>query len=271
MVVNPTSPVLDDKIALITGAASGIGRIAAHLFAAHGARLILTDVADSAGEEVAAEIRSHGADATFLLCDLADLGQVEKLAAKCSDLAPRLDVLFNNAAIVARDDVLDYDVDTWERVMRVNATAPMHLTRHLVELLGAAEHASVVNHSSIDGVYGNPFATSYSVAKAALNAITRMTAHTLAPQGIRVNAVSSGGATRSTTGATSLMSATLRADPAWAERAENLAKRTPGGRVGAMEEVADVALFLASDASRHVNGTSIMVDGGRSALTPGTV
>jgi NAD(P)-dependent dehydrogenase (short-subunit alcohol dehydrogenase family) len=267
----PGEPLLADRICVITGAASGVGAVSARLFAEHGAQVVLTDLPETKGADVCAQIAGRGGRATFMPADLADLGQIEEFARRCDALFPRVDVLFNNAAIVARDDVLDYDVEVWEKVMRVNATAPLHLTRQLFPLLARAAAASVINHSSIDGVYGNPWATSYSVSKAALDGITRMMAHTLGAAGVRANAICSGGATRSTTGESSVMSATLRADPGWARRVEQLAAKTPGGRSGSMEEVAEVALFLAADGSRHVNGLSLVVDGGRSAVTPGTV
>jgi NAD(P)-dependent dehydrogenase (short-subunit alcohol dehydrogenase family) len=267
----PGEPILADRICVITGAASGVGAVSARLFAEHGAHVVLTDLPETKGADVCAQIVGRGGRATFLPADLSDLGQIEEFARQCEASFPRVDVLFNNAAIVARDDVLDYDIEVWEKVMRVNATAPLHLTRQLFPLLAKAAAGSVINHSSIDGVYGNPWATSYSVSKAALNGITRMMAHTLGAAGVRANAICSGGATHSTTGESSVMSATLRADPEWARRIGQLATKTPGGRAGSMEEIAEVALFLAVDGSRHVNGVSFLVDGGRSAVTPGTI
>lgn len=263
--------LLADRVCVVTGGASGVGAVSSRLFAAHGAHVVVTDLPDSRGPDVAAEISKHGGTADFIAADLLDLDQITALAQRCADDYPRVDVLFNNAAIVARDDVLNYDPGVWDRVMRLNASAPLHLTRALFpSLLKAVSSASIINHSSIDGVYGNPWATSYSVSKAALNGLTRMMAHTLGSAGQRANSLCSGGASASVTGETSLMSATLRADPEWAARVHQLATRTPGGRTGTMEEVAEVALFLASDASRHINGVSLLVDGGRSAVTPGT-
>ncbi|MFH5824645.1 SDR family NAD(P)-dependent oxidoreductase [Georgenia sp. AZ-5] len=261
---------LEDKVCVITGAGSGVGRVAARLFGAEGAIVVATDLDAETGAETVAAIVEQGGQAIFVHADLRERDNIEALAARCAEEFGRVDVLFNNAAIVVRDDVVDFDLEAWDDVMRVNVTAPLLLARALLPLLAVGGSASIVNHSSIDGVLANPFAASYSVSKAALNGLTRLMAHSYAGHGVRTNSLCSGGAARSSTGVTSVMSGVLRSDPAWAEQVKKLATSTPAGRSGTMEEVAAVALFLASDDSLHVNGTDLVVDGGRSALTPGT-
>lgn len=259
---------LEGKTAVVTGAASGIGRAASFLFAREGATVLCVDIDATMGEETAVMIRKEGGTAQFVHADLADAASIEAMAKKCMQLAHRIHVLFNNAGILFKDTVEATKLSEWNQSIAVNLTAPYLCSVALLPALKAAQGAAIVHNGSIDSVRGNPHVLSYSVSKGGLTPLTHIMAHSLAPYGIRVNCINAGGI------GTSSQGIPIRLTPEMGQRMpmnERMKKVTPLSRHGAVEEIASVALFLACDDSSYMTGALLTVDGGRTALTPGLV
>ncbi len=259
---------LAGKWAVVTGAASGIGRASSFLFAREGAAVLCADIDSVMGEETAAIIRKQGGSAHFVHVDLADAASIDAMARSCITRSPKIHVLFNNAAVLFKDTVETTRLEDWNRSIAVNLTAPYLCSVALLPALKAAGGASIVHNGSIDGVLGNPHVLTYSVSKGGLTPLTHIMAHSLAPYGIRVNCINAGGIGASATGIP------IRLTPEMMRRApmnERMKKTTPLARQGNVEEMASVALFLASDDSSYMTGVLLTVDGGRTALTPGHV
>jgi len=258
---------LAGKNAVITGAASGVGRATSLLFAREGAAVACVDIDAAMGEETAAMIRAEGGDAVFIACDLADPAAIEAMARACMDWRDVIHVLFNNAAIAERAEFEDIPFEDWQRQIAVNLTAPFLCSQKLLPALKAASGAAIVHHGSIDGVLGNPTLVAYSASKGGLQPLTHVMGFWLARHGIRVNCINSGALRESKQGIPVRLSADNRAG---APMSAVQRGATPMGRPGFVEEAADVALFLASDESAYVNGSVVTLDGGRTGLTPGT-
>ena len=258
---------LEGKNAVITGAASGVGRATSLLFAREGAAVACVDIDTAMGEETAAMVRAEGGEAVFVACDLADPAAVESMAAACMDWRAVIHVLFNNAAVAERGEFEDIALDDWHRQIAVNLTAPFLCSQKLLPALKAADGAAIVHHGSIDGVLGNPTLVAYSASKGGLQPLTHVMGYWLAPHGIRVNCINSGALRESKQG----IPVRLNVDNRAGEPMSDVQRRaTPMARPGFVEEAADVALFLACDESAYVNGSVVTLDGGRTALTPGT-
>jgi NAD(P)-dependent dehydrogenase (short-subunit alcohol dehydrogenase family) len=258
---------LTGKNAVITGAASGVGRAASLLFAREGAAIACVDIDAAMGNETAAMIRSEGGHAMFIEADLASPSAIERMAEACMQWRPQIHVLFNNAGIAARGDFESTSLDEWNRQLAVNLTAPFLCSQRLLPALKAAGKAAIVHHGSIDGMQGNPTLVPYSAAKGGLIPLTHVMAYWLSPHGIRVNCINSGGLRDSTQGIPVRLTRDMRQGGGMSDVQR---RATPLGRPGLVEEAAAVALFLASDESSYVNGSVITLDGGRTRLTPGT-
>jgi len=258
---------LDGKNAVITGAASGVGRATSLLFAREGAAVACVDIDAKMGEETAAMVRAEGGDAVFIACDLAEPAAIEAMAKACMDWRPAIHVLFNNAAIADRAEFEDVALADWNQQIAVNLTAPFLCSQKLLPALKAAKGAAIVHHGSIDGVLGNPTLVAYSASKGGLQPLTHVMGFWLARHGIRVNCINSGALRESKQGIPVRLN---RDNRAGAPMSAAQRHATPMARPGFVEEAADVALYLASDAAAYVNGSVITLDGGRSGLTPGT-
>jgi NAD(P)-dependent dehydrogenase (short-subunit alcohol dehydrogenase family) len=246
---------LRDKTALITGAASGIGREAARLFAAEGASLLLADVDRAAGAALAGELEAAGFAARFVPTDVARGDEIAAAVAEAERAFGGLHVLFNNAGIFPDGDGSPVDTDeaVWDRVMAVNLKGVFLGCKHGIPALLRAGGGSIVNTASFVAVLGA--ATSqiaYTASKGGVLAMTREIAVEYARRGIRANALCPGPVD------TPLLQQLL-ADPA--ARARRLV-HVPMGRLARADEVARAALFLASDESSYVNGATFLVDGG---------
>ncbi len=258
---------LEGKNAVITGAASGVGRAASLLFAREGAAVACADSDAEMGEETAAMVRAEGGDAIFIETDLADSAAIERMARACIDWRGAIHVLFNNTVLTEPAAFEDIALEDWNRQIAVNLTAPFLCSQKLLPALKAAGGAAIVHHGSIDGVLGNPTLVAYSAAKGGVIPLTHVMGHWLARHNIRVNCINSG-LLRGSKDSIPLRSAPpLSRDPGDDER-KRLA--TPLARPGFIEEAAAAALFLASDESSYINGSIITLDGGRTGLTPGT-
>jgi len=258
---------LKGKNAVITGAASGVGRAASLLFAREGAAVACVDIDAELGEETAEMVRAEGGDAVFVATDLADPAAIDDMARVCMDWRNVIHVLFNNAAIAARGEFEDITLGDWDRQMAVNLTAPFLCSQKLLPALKAANGAAIIHHGSIDGVLGNPTLVAYSASKGGLQPLTHVMGYWLAPHGIRVNCINSGALRESKQG----IPVRLNVDNRAGKPMSDVQRRaTPMARPGFVEEAADVALYLACDESSYVNGSVVTLDGGRTGLTPGT-
>jgi cyclopentanol dehydrogenase len=253
---------LTGKTALITGAAGGMGAAGARLFAAEGARVLLTDVQDELGHRVAAEIAAAGGVAEYRHLDVSDESEWEETIGWVEAEYGRLDVVVNNAGIFSgrMGRLSDCTVEDWDRVIAVNATGVFLGTklgarsmRRTVssEVLGG----SIINVSSVYGLVGAPGEGPYPASKGAVRSFTKAAAVQLAPDNVRVNSVHPGFI--DTPQAASLMD-----DPV--ERAA-LVQRTPIGRIGTSEDVAWGFVYLASDESAYMTGAEFVIDGGITA------
>jgi NAD(P)-dependent dehydrogenase (short-subunit alcohol dehydrogenase family) len=249
---------LDGKVAVITGAAGGIGREAALLFSAEGASVCVADVAD--GEATASEAR----DAFFQHVDVTDAGSVQAMFDATNERYGGVDVLYNNAGIMPADDssILETEPDAWERVHSVNTRGVFLCCKYGIQHLLARGGGSVINVASFVAILGA--ATSqiaYTASKGAVLSMTRELAVEFARQGVRVNAICPGPVE------TPLLMRLFEEDPAAYERRR---VHIPMGRLGRPEEIAQGALWLASDDSSFVTGSTFVVDGGITAayVTP---
>lgn len=260
---------LKGRTAVITGSGSGVGRAASLLFAREGASVVGIDIDEAFGSETAEMVRREGGSADFIRCDVGDEAAVIAMAAQCLARHPNIHVLFNNAATLTRGDFESTAYADWKRQVAVNMDGPYLCTRHLLPGLKAAGGASIINHGSIDGALGNPTVFAYSVSKGGMIPLTHMLAHALAPWHVRVNCINTGWINASETGIPIRLTGELKVARPIPENS-GIRNATLVARPSTVEECARTVLFLASDDSSYITGAVLAVDGGRSALTPGT-
>jgi len=250
---------LKDKVALISGAASGMGAATARLFAREGAKaVVVADILDKEGEAVAGGIEKAGGRAAYLHLDVTDEAQWKAVIDKTVQAYGSLDVLVNNAGISGSAEQDLYDTAAWNRLMAVNATGVfLGMKYGIAAMKRGGRRGSVINLSSVSGIVGQGFIhVGYNASKGAVRLITKSGAAQHGKDGIRVNSVHPGlMPPMRTSGRT--------ADPA--VRAKTL-KGVPLGRAGEVDEVAHAILFLASDEASYVTGAELVVDGGWTAV-----
>lgn len=240
---------LTDKVAIITGAAHGIGRATAERFAAEGARVVVADINEELGNHVVAQIEAEGGVARFLHTDLGVHEQVRNMVEWTMDEWGRLDILVNNAYIGARGTVVELDEADWDRVMNVDLKAVYLACKYAFPHMERLGGGAIVNMASVHGIMAWPRGAVYDTAKAAVINLTRQIAIDGGPLGIRVNAVAPGW---------------ILTHEEWAN--EDRFRRAkiiyPLGRPGQPEEVANVIHFLVTDEASFVTGHTLVVDGG---------
>jgi NAD(P)-dependent dehydrogenase (short-subunit alcohol dehydrogenase family) len=249
---------LDNKTAIVTGAARGIGLACARRFVVEGANVVLADIDERQGAD---EAKRLGAAARFVRCDVGEAKDAANLVAETVTAFGGIDVLVNNAGIVHGADFLDLAEADFDRVLRVNLKGAFLLgqlaARAMVEQVKAGKKpGAIVNMASINSTVAIANQLPYSVSKGGLLQLTRAMALALAPHGIRVNAIGPG----------SIMTDILASVATDAEAKKRILSRTPLGRIGEPDEVAAVAAFLASDEASYITGEIVYVDGGRLAL-----
>ena len=247
---------LENRIAIITGAARGIGLAIARRFVTEGATVVISDVLDAEGEAAARRI-----GASYMHCNVSQSADVNALVADVAERHGAVDILVNNAGIAVPGDFLDVSEADFDRVIGINLKGSFLMLQAVARLMvkqaaAGRKPGAIVNMSSVNDTLAIPAIVSYCVSKGGVSQLTRATSIALAPHGIRVNAIGPG--TINTD-----MAKGVLADKAALNRAMS---RTPMGRVGEPEEVASIAAFLASDDASYITGETIYVDGGRMPL-----
>ncbi len=251
---------LENKIVIVTGAARGIGYAIAERFVREKAKVVLADIDDEEGNKAASRLKKINS-ANYIHCDVSQKLDVHNLVASALDLHDRIDVLVNNAGMIATGDFLDLEEKDFDRVLSVNLKGAFlcgqAVARHMVERVKEGEApGSIINISSVNAVFAIANQVPYTVSKGGLNQLTKVMALSLAPYGIRVNGVGPG----------SIMTQILEAVNNDPKAAQRILSRTPLGRIGEPSEIASVAAFLASEDASYVTGQTIYADGGRLPL-----
>ncbi len=249
---------LDGQVAIVTGAAQGIGRACAQALAEHGADVVLADILGERNESAARDIAAETGRQTLAVhCDVAEDAALAALLDQCLARFGRCDILINNAGMVAAGDILDLEPDSFDRVMRVNLRAAYVLTQLVARHMVAQDiRGSIINMSSINQELAIPGQLAYVSSKGGLGQLTRAAALRLAEHGIRVNAIGPG----------SIMTEVLKTVMTDEEARRRVLSRTPMRRIGEPEEIARIAVFLASDYASYITGQTLFADGGRMAL-----
>ena len=245
---------LEGKIALITGAAAGFGEGIAQLFVAEGARVLIADLDGDKALQVAARL---GASARAIRCDVSKADDVNAAVAACREAFGTPDIVVNNAGTTHRNQpMLDVDEATFDRVFDVNVKSIYHMARAVVPLMRERGGGSIINIGSTAGLRPRPGLTWYNASKAAVNLLSKSMAVELGPDNIRVNAICP------VMGATGLIEQFLGV-PDTPESRARIVAGIPLGRMSTPQDVANAALWLASDAAAFITGVELPVDGGR--------
>ena len=251
--------LLNDKVAVITGAGSGIGRASAIKFAREGAKVVVADVQDDGSAETVRSIQSAGGTAAAIHTDVTDASAVDRMIKTAVETYGRLDILFNNAGMIIKGTVLDVDEESFDRIFAVNVKGVFLGCKAAIPIMLSQGGGVILNTASQMGTVGFEESSIYPATKGAVIQMTRCLALDHATDGIRVNALCPGPIETPM----NLQSSHLMGDVA--EDQKRLIDRTPLARKGTAEEMANVAAFLCSDESSFVTGAAILADGGWTA------
>src|SRR5262245_3325016 len=247
---------LQDKVAIITGAGSGMGRVAANLFASEGAKVVVAEFGEAAGQETVGQVEQAGGAATFVKTDVSNEVSAKAMVDHAIATYGRVDVLYNNAGVMPEADhsVIDTDVATWDQVMAVNVRGVFLGCKYAIPRMVEQGSGSIINIASFVALLGCSVPQdAYTASKGAIISLTRSLAVQFGPNGVRTNAICPGPVE------TPLLMDWLVKD----EEAKRIRlARNPTGRFGKPEEIVNMAVYLASDESRWTNGASLVVDGG---------
>ena len=245
---------LDGKVAVISGGARGQGAAEGKLFAREGATVVLGDVIDAEGQQTAQEIEAAGGTAVYLHLDVTQEADWQQAIDTTVQRFGKLDILVNNAGILRVEGLEDTTLEIWNQVFAVNQTGVFLGMKFAVPAMRAAGGGSIINISSVAGLVGGGGATAYQASKGAVRILTKSVATEYAKENIRCNSIHPGLITT--------LMVTEGIDP---EGQQMIERMTPLGRAGSADEIANGALFLASDESSYMTGAELVLDGGMTA------
>ncbi|MFC2030627.1 SDR family NAD(P)-dependent oxidoreductase [Chloroflexota bacterium] len=247
---------LEKKIAIVTGAASGIGRGIARRFAEEGASVVVADVDAQGGEETVRDLRETGVEAVFIHTDVSQGSQVQRMVSASRDRFGRLDVLVNNAGLSPNGSVTETSEEEWDSCLGTNLRGVFLGCKHAIPLMLEGGGGSIINIAGTLGFMGKPRKAAYCASKGGVINLTRQMAIDYGKQNVRINCISPG-----------FVATALTAHYS-EEVLEQLYRQQPVGRAGQPDDVAEAAVYLASDAAGYVTGTSLVVDGGVTLSIP---
>jgi NAD(P)-dependent dehydrogenase (short-subunit alcohol dehydrogenase family) len=247
---------LENKVAVITGAGRGIGLAGAIAFAREGAKVVLAEIDEDLGARAEGAVRHLGGEATLVRTDCASPADVKAMVARTKELYGGLHVLYNNASVFAKDDapVTELSEAAWARILRTNLESVFLCSKYAIPLIVASGGGAVINTASSAAVIGIPGCDAYTATKGATVALTRSLAVEFGPQGVRVNCICPSGVE------TEMLKQSNLENPDFDAR--SFFAMAPLGRFGTPEEIAALAVFLASDESSYINGAILRADGG---------
>jgi len=247
---------LANKVAVITGAGRGIGLAGAIAFAREGAKVVLAEIDEGLGARAEGAVRHLGGEATFVKADCGSPADVQAMVARTKELYGGLHVLYNNASVFAKDDapVTELSEAAWARILRTNLESVFLCSKYAIPLIVSSGGGSVINTASSAAVIGIPGCDAYTATKGATVALTRSLAVEFGPQGVRVNCICPSGVE------TEMLKQSNLENPEF--DAQSFFAMAPLGRFGTPEEIAALAVFLASDESSYINGAILRADGG---------
>jgi len=239
---------LAGKVAIITGGARGIGKVTAKKFLEEGAKVVICDYDQAAGQATLADLGSN--DVSFFQVDVTNTAQVEAMVQSTIDTYGRIDILINNAGITNDGFLVKMSEEAWEKVLAVNLSGVFKCTKAVAPFMLDQKSGVILNASSVVGIYGNIGQSNYVATKAGVIGMTKGWAKEFGPKGIRVNAIAPGFI------ATDMVSTVPQ------KVIDTMKEKTPLKKLGTPEDIAEAYLFLASDAAGYINGTILSVDGG---------
>lgn len=249
--------LMKDKVGIITAGGAGIGRESALAFAAEGAKVVVSDFSDEAGNETVRLIKEAGGDAIFINCNVAVEEQVIDLVNKTVEHYGRLDWAHNNAGVGAPTmPIGETDSENWDRCLQITTTGMYYCLKHQVNAMEKTGGGAIVNTASTSGLIGSENLATYSAAKWAVNGLTKSVALEYGKKGIRVNSICPGMTM------TAAVEHWMKESP---EQAAYMESQIPIGRIGLPEEQAKAALWLCSDQASYITGVNLAVDGGQTA------
>lgn len=247
--------ILDNKVALVTGAGSGIGLAVAHSYAKEGAKVIVSDINEEHGNKVVEDIKANGGEASFVKADTSKPEEVEAMVKKTVEIYGRLDIACNNAGIGGEQTLTgDYSLESWRKVLSVNLDGVFYGCKYELEQMVKNGGGVIVNMASIHGTVAAPLSSAYTTAKHAVVGLTKNIGAEYGQKNIRCNAV----------GPAYIETPFL--ESASGEMKDALIAKHPMGRLGKPEEVAELVLFLSSEKSSFMTGAYYLVDGGYTAV-----
>ncbi len=247
---------LSGKVAIVTGASSGIGKATAELFAEEGAKVVVVDWNRDNGETTASDICGLGREAIFCFADVSKSQDVEKMVNTALEKYGRLDILFNNAAIQVMAQLVETTEEVWDRIHSVNLKGVFLGCKYAIPALIRSGGGTIINMASILGFVGDPDLAAYCAAKGGVIALTKVAALTYGPKGVRLNCICPGDVE------TPLVKAYFDKDPDPDHLRQEVSSKYALRRIAAPKEIAEVAVFLASEAASFVTGSTLVVDGG---------
>ncbi|MDD5178273.1 MAG: SDR family oxidoreductase [Candidatus Nanoarchaeia archaeon] len=245
---------LKDKVAIITGAASGIGRSSALLFAKEGAKIVVADYNEELGKETVSLIKKEKGEAIFVKTDVSNEKDIKNMIDQTIKSFKKIDILYNNAGIELGKNILDTTPEEWDNVISINLKGVFLGCKYAIPYI--KKGGSIINTSSIAGIVGFANLAAYCASKGGIILLTKQMALDFAKKGIRVNCICPGGIL------TPMLERFIKNSPDPQATRKGMDSMHPLGRVGKPEEVAYAALFLASDESSFITGHSLIVDGG---------